>query len=282
MLIRGDGMLKPIPVSASSPRVKSEEVPSPAAAWSAAPASGLVKTVATTPVRTAPFALIQPLPPTFFSSAFFFPHFFVHDGFFFFFRFNLHHSFFFGGFRFFTPSNCFFNGFSEFCFFEPVQPVFFSPFGFSPFIGTPGFAPFLSRMEFGSMSSFGFGDNFNFLEVMRQGIPASVPTEGTVGANTFEPVRENSQSDTGAKGAVREENPSNVEAGKPPVLLVLKNGTNHEVTDYWLAEGYLEYITRDGARSQVPLDALDVQKTVDENSQRGVAFVLRSAPSDSR
>ncbi len=275
VLIPGDGVLKPAAVSGSSPRVNSEGVPSLAAA----PASGLVKGVATTPVPTLP--LRQELPPTFFPSAFFFDP-FVPNGFFFFFRFNFHHSFFFGQFPFFAPSNCFFNGFTEFCFFEPVRPVFFSPFGFSPFIETPGFDPFFSPAGFGSVSSLGFGDHSTVLGAMQPGIPSGVATEGFFGGNPSEPVTENSPSDAGAKAATREENPSNVEEGKPPVRLVLKNGTNHDVTDYWLAEGYLEYITRDGARSHIPLDALDLQKTVDENYRHGLVFVVRSTPSDSR
>jgi len=65
-------------------------------------------------------------------------------------------------------------------------------------------------------------------------------------------------------------------------LLVLKNGTSHAATDYWLADGYLEYVSLDRARSHVPLEALDLQKTVIENSRRGLPFVLRSAPADTK
>jgi hypothetical protein len=141
VVIPGDVALKPAATSGTFPRVNSEEAPSLAATWPAVSTSGLLKGVASTPVRTGPSR--QELPPTFIPSAFFFDP-FVQNGFFFFFGFNLHHSFFFGEFPFFAPSNCFFNGFTEFCFFEPVRPVFFSPFGFSPFMGTPGFDPFFS------------------------------------------------------------------------------------------------------------------------------------------
>ena len=68
--------------------------------------------------------------------------------------------------------------------------------------------------------------------------------------------------------------------GKGFFLLVLKNGTSHAATDYWLADGYLEYVSLDRTRSHVPLEALDLQKTVVEDSRRGLAFVLRSAPTD--
>jgi hypothetical protein len=59
---------------------------------------------------------------------------------------------------------------------------------------------------------------------------------------------------------------------------MLKNGTSHAATDYGLADGYLEYVGPDRTRSHVPLEALDLQKTVVENSRRSLPFVLRSAP----
>jgi hypothetical protein len=275
VLIPGDGVLRPAVVSGSPPRLNSEGAPSLAAV----PASGVVKGAATTLVPTLPIK--QELPPTFFPSAFFFEP-FVANGFFFFFGFNPHPSFFLGEFPFFASSNCFFNLFTEFCFVEPMRPVFLSPFGFSPFIEARGFDPFFSPGEFGSLSSLGFSDNSSVPRATQPGIPAGVPTERIIGGNPSEPVIGNSPSDAGAKASARKENPSNVEEGKPPVRLALKNGTNHDVGDYWLAEGYLEYITRDGARSHIPIDALDVQKTVAENYRRGLVFVLRSPPSDSR
>ena len=61
-------------------------------------------------------------------------------------------------------------------------------------------------------------------------------------------------------------------------LLVLNNGANHAVTDYWVNDGYLEYISSDGIRSHIPLEALDLQRTVNQNAHRGLPFVLRSAP----
>jgi hypothetical protein len=63
-------------------------------------------------------------------------------------------------------------------------------------------------------------------------------------------------------------------------LLVLRNGTHHAATDYWLADGYLEYVSLDRTRSHVPAEALDLQNTVVANSRRGLPFVLRSAPTD--
>ncbi len=65
-------------------------------------------------------------------------------------------------------------------------------------------------------------------------------------------------------------------------MLVLNNGTRHAVTDYWVADGYLEYISPDGTRSHIPLEALDVQNTVTQNAPRGRPFVLRSGPAQNR
>ncbi|MGA2643593.1 MAG: hypothetical protein ABSF15_02700 [Candidatus Sulfotelmatobacter sp.] len=66
--------------------------------------------------------------------------------------------------------------------------------------------------------------------------------------------------------------------GKGVFLVVLKNGISHAVTDYWVADGYLEYISPDGTRSHFRLDALDLQNTVTQNAPRGLPFVLRTAP----
>lgn len=65
-------------------------------------------------------------------------------------------------------------------------------------------------------------------------------------------------------------------------VLVLKNGTSRSVTDYWVADGYLEYISPDGTRSHIPLEALDLQSTVVRNAPRGLPFVLRNTPTQNR
>ncbi len=61
-------------------------------------------------------------------------------------------------------------------------------------------------------------------------------------------------------------------------VLYLNDGTSFAVTDYWVADYQLHYVT-DGARENViDLDQIDVQRTVDENAARGVNFTLRPAP----
>jgi hypothetical protein len=58
------------------------------------------------------------------------------------------------------------------------------------------------------------------------------------------------------------------------------NGTSHAVTDYWVADGYFEYISTDGTRSHIPLEALDLQNTLIQNAPRGL--VLRYTPAQNR
>jgi hypothetical protein len=61
-------------------------------------------------------------------------------------------------------------------------------------------------------------------------------------------------------------------------VLYLNDGTSFTVTDYWVANYELHYIT-DGARENaIDLDQIDVQRTVDENAARGVNFTLSPAP----
>jgi len=94
---------------------------------------------------------------------------------------------------------------------------------------------------------------------------------------TSAPAVENSPTSGGAKVDAAGEAAREAEE-KGFFLLVLKNGTSHAATDYWVRDGYLEYVSLDRTRSHVPLEALDLQKTVVENSRRGLPFVFRSAP----
>jgi len=75
-------------------------------------------------------------------------------------------------------------------------------------------------------------------------------------------------------------NPStgNVAASTPTVLLYLKDGTTFAASDYWVADGKLHYFVNYSGESTVDMDQLDVQRTVDENSKRGVQFTLKGKP----
>ena len=182
--------------------------------------------------------------------AFFFPHhrFFHNDAFFFLFGFGHRRFRFFGGFQF---QQCFFNGFGSVCAFEPA---FFSPFFFGPFgFGDVGWG------------WNGYGRNYN---VAAQ--PAEQQPEET------SPPNEYSTYQPGTAPA-----PAPLPLGQanasPLILLVLKDGSVYGVTDYWLEEGRLHYLTSYGGENNISIDQLDLQKTVDENWERGVEFVLLTA-----
>lgn len=72
--------------------------------------------------------------------------------------------------------------------------------------------------------------------------------------------------------------PSAAAPTAPTTLLYMKDGTSYAVTDYWLDDGRLYYITSYGAENIVDLDLVDVQRTVDENAAHGIDFTLRPGP----
>jgi hypothetical protein len=63
--------------------------------------------------------------------------------------------------------------------------------------------------------------------------------------------------------------------GADSTVLFLKDGTSYGVTDYWLEGGRLHYVTTYGGANAIELDALDMQRTVDENAKHGLMFALR-------
>lgn len=72
------------------------------------------------------------------------------------------------------------------------------------------------------------------------------------------------------------------EADEQPFVLYLKNGTSYAVTHYWVEGGKLHYVTTYGGENSVPIEQVNVQKTVDENAALGHAFTLTPAPPPSQ
>jgi hypothetical protein len=149
-------------------------------------------------------------------------------------------------------SGCYFNGFNQVCFFEPLLPILFSSsyFGLQDY-GFDGDAMDQSR-ELASTDTVSITDAPN----TESENPPSMPPASDEPPSGFQ------------------------DKGLDPrfFLLILKNGTEQVVTDYWVADGYIEYVSRDGSRSHIPIEALDLQATVTENSYRGLSFSLRSVP----
>lgn len=59
-------------------------------------------------------------------------------------------------------------------------------------------------------------------------------------------------------------------------LLALKDETLFPVTEYWLEDGLIFYVTSTGRQGSVPLRSLDWDMTAQLNAERGQEFVLRS------
>ncbi len=153
---------------------------------------------------------------------------------------------------------------TQVCFYEPFLPLL-SFFGY--------FDPFYSGF---SRDSLDLGDDLNSQRLTQSEMSAIPPTVNPSDDDTAEG---NSSVRPGATlGAATED----WAVGKGVFLLVLNNGTSQAVTDYWVADGYLEYISSDGTRSHIPLEALDLQNTVIQNAPRGLPFVLRSAQAQNR
>jgi hypothetical protein len=141
---------------------------------------------------------------------------------------------------------------TQICFFEPFWPLF--GFGY-----------------------FGYGDGYG--ANWDNGADWSGMDEGEITGVTQPPEQtppgadQNSAAwDAAAQAGAREDR----DLGKDVFVLVLRNRTTHAVTSYWAGDGYLEYVSPDGTRSHVPLDALDLESTVVRNQVRGLPFVLRT------
>lgn len=164
-------------------------------------------------------------------------------------HFRHHPDFFSHGFRRFPGSGCFFNGFNQVCVFEPGWSLLWFSAGFDWF-------PF----------DWGYGDVSG---------DTSEPTDSTDMMTA--PFMDSGAEEPASNGAAPPQPLRGLDLDPRFFLLILKNGAEQVVTDYWLDDGYIEYISRDGSRSHIPIDALDLEETVRNNAARGLSFVLRSA-----
>lgn len=57
-------------------------------------------------------------------------------------------------------------------------------------------------------------------------------------------------------------------------LLYLKDGSVFAVATYAVSDGELHYATAYGEKNDVAVDLIDLQKTIEANAERGVAFTL--------
>jgi hypothetical protein len=73
---------------------------------------------------------------------------------------------------------------------------------------------------------------------------------------------------------------------KPNMVVCLTNGSETEVSDWWVTQGRFYFIPvngpSNGKTQTVDLNALDLQKTIEENEKRGRTFILNFTPPDER
>ena len=171
--------------------------------------------------------------------------------------------------------------------FPPRQPVFFFPFfGFGGCFGPfffgcgAGFYPSFYGFGYGYCDpfwgcpgGFGYGGYYNGGYYGNQIYNDSTSGSGYESApsNEFNPSRY----------AYPPEEPAYVGGGlssDTSVVLFLKDGTVYAITDYWVADNKLHYVTNYGGENAIDLDTIDMQRTVDVNAKRGVTITLRPTP----
>ena len=168
------------------------------------------------------------------------------------------------------------------------RPIFFGP-GFGPGFGGC-FGPFFFGCGggfFGGGFGFGFGLGYGYGYCDPfWGCPAGLyggyygnqiynaSTDDSTVSNEFNPSRYWGPSappeETGGGGSAS--------SSDSEVVLFLKDGTVYAITDYWIADNKLHYVTNYGGENSIPLDQLDIQRTVDVNAKRGINITLRPTP----
>jgi len=63
---------------------------------------------------------------------------------------------------------------------------------------------------------------------------------------------------------------------KPIILLQLTDGSMYGLTDYWVVDDRLRYVTDYGGENSVPLSRIDFEKTNQLNADRGVKFYVQA------
>jgi hypothetical protein len=71
-------------------------------------------------------------------------------------------------------------------------------------------------------------------------------------------------------------------APPPSTILVFRDGSREQISDYTIADGILyaqaDYYTEGSWNQPIPLSALNLNETVSENRARGVQFQVPAAP----
>jgi hypothetical protein len=184
--------------------------------------------------------------------------------------------------------------------FQPIRPgypyyPYYPFFGFNPYYGGFGFGfggfgpcnPFWGCFGYGF--GYGFGGGPGYFGATSGGYGSGWTDEAAEGSgNVTSPDNPDSYvvaapGSGGAEAAAdssggTEELRTDSAPQQTYVLLYLKDGSSFAVSDYWLADGKLHYVTSYGGDNAVDESRVDLQRTVNENAARGVDFALRPQP----
>ncbi len=165
--------------------------------------------------------------------------------------------------------------------FDTYYPFYYQSLG-APVCGpyfqaTPGWPPAsLGSATCGSGSFFSLG----YMPPYSTSFPPAVVGQPLFGANE-PPVLSPSGYDVGTLdwiAGVEERGSADSNPQIKVTTLVLKQGIDVRVIDYWTQNGKLNYITVYGVPYSLDLDALDQPATQKLNSDRGITFELRERP----
>jgi hypothetical protein len=161
------------------------------------------------------------------------------------------------------------------------QPIFYVPVYF----GSPFFYTGFNSFGCGCGAFWGAGCFYSPAFGLAYGF-GSYGFGGYYGGYSGAGAGTGAYSSSNANGAGTMPAPS-YESPEPPahrndlVELFFKDGTVADVTDYWVVEGQLHFVTVDESGQKtvehvVPFDTLDVQTTNDDSTSRGFKFQLRN------
>lgn len=178
-----------------------------------------------------------------------------------------------------------------------LVPRIFSPFGIrhrfffrNRFFGGPffygggfGFSPcaqfgFWARDFFFANQFDCWGDPFFGPTFYNYGFPYG---SYVAAPNYYTPSPDSNASSSSAEPSSAEAKPLTSPKETPKLTITwlqTKDGELFGLTDYWADDGRLYYVTDYGAKNSIPLDQIDLDKTVELNAKQGIEFVLRRKP----
>jgi hypothetical protein len=119
-----------------------------------------------------------------------------------------------------------------------------------------------------------FSDSFGPSDSTTPALAAEADAEAAEQDNGAEIVGESSAVQECSRGVLGL--PEETKSEQPVTLLQLRDGSMYGLTDYWVDGQRLHYRTTYGGENSIGLDSVDLEKTAQLNSDRGVVFELRA------